>query len=68
MVFGWSVWNGATYYVDIFGTRFQKELEDLRREVEKLQSSPMGGSSGIATPSREIPALDLTEIRKSKGE
>lgn len=32
-VFLWSVYNGATYYIDVFGTRFQKELEKLKREV-----------------------------------
>ena len=71
LVFGWSVWNGATYYVDIFGKRFQKELEDLRAEVEKWQNSPLrsdGSNSGTSTPFKEIPNLDLTSIDKSKGE
>ena len=68
MVFGWSVWNGATYYVDIFGKRFQKELEDLRAQVEKWQNSPLGGSSGMATPFREIPNLDLDILVKTKSE
>ena len=69
-VFGWSVWNGATYYVDIFGKRFQKELEDLRAEVEKLQNSPSRseGNSGSATPYRDIPNLDLEISGKPKGE
>jgi hypothetical protein len=68
MVFGWSVWNGATYYVDIFGKRFQKELEDLRAEVERWQQSPLGGASGNATPSRDIPNLDLELLEKTKSE
>jgi hypothetical protein len=71
-VFGWSVWNGATYYVDVFGKRFEKELADLRREVEKWQNSPLnGGNSGTSTPYREIPKLDLEIMngeKLSKGE
>lgn len=39
-VFTWSVYNGAVYYIDIFGTRFQKELEQLKRDVAKWQMSP----------------------------
>ncbi|KAI1173704.1 hypothetical protein F4777DRAFT_426925 [Nemania sp. FL0916] len=39
-VFTWSVYNGATYYIDVFGKRFQKELEAMKAEVAKWQSSP----------------------------
>ena len=40
VVFAWSVYNGATYYIDVFGKRFQKELEALKTEVVKWQNSP----------------------------
>lgn len=36
-VFTWSVYNGAVYYIDVFGTRFQKELDQLRRDVARYQ-------------------------------
>ncbi|KAJ4643953.1 hypothetical protein HRR89_002989 [Exophiala dermatitidis] len=39
-VFTWSVWNGAVYYMDIFGKRFEKELEQMKREVARWQNSP----------------------------
>ena len=39
-VFVWSVYNGATYYIDVFGKRFQNELEQLRKDVAKWQTSP----------------------------
>jgi hypothetical protein len=39
-VFSWSVWNGANYYMDVFGKRFQKELEQLKKDVAKWQNSP----------------------------
>ncbi|KAI2643285.1 hypothetical protein GGS21DRAFT_7492 [Xylaria nigripes] len=38
-VFAWSVYNGATYYIDVFGKRFQNELEAMKAEVAKWQSN-----------------------------
>ncbi|KAI0157759.1 hypothetical protein GGR57DRAFT_54123 [Xylariaceae sp. FL1272] len=40
IVFTWSVYNGSTYYIDVFGKRFQKELESMKAEVSKWQSNP----------------------------
>src|SRR5690606_14731066 len=37
-VFSWSIYNGSTYYIDVFGKRFQKELEEMKAEVLKWQS------------------------------
>ncbi len=52
-VFVWSVYNGATYYIDVFGKRFQIELEQLRRDVAKWQSSPDLSTSPLLTPRAE---------------
>lgn len=41
-VFTWSIWNGANFYMDIFGKRFQKELEQMKKDVAKWQNSPDG--------------------------
>ncbi|KAK0635532.1 hypothetical protein B0T17DRAFT_47096 [Bombardia bombarda] len=51
-VFAWSVYNGSTYYIDVFGKRFQKELEAMKAEVAKWQNSPdgMGLHSPMLTP------------------
>ena len=46
VVFAWSVWNGACYYLDVFGKRFQVELEQLKQEVAKWHNSPDLPSSG----------------------
>ncbi|KAI4713010.1 hypothetical protein J4E89_001988 [Alternaria sp. Ai002NY15] len=43
IVFIWSVYNGATFYIDVFGNRFQKELEQLKKDMAKWQASPEGG-------------------------
>lgn len=47
-----SVHNGATYYIDVFGKRFQNELEAMKREMQKLDSS----SDGPTAASPSIPA------------
>jgi hypothetical protein len=47
-VFCWSVYNGATYYIDVFGNRFQKELEKMKLEVAKLSASDL--TSPLLTP------------------
>ena len=44
-VFTWSIYNGATFYIDVFGKRFQNELEALKKDVAKWQSSPEGATS-----------------------
>ena len=49
-VFCWSVYNGATYYIDVFGNRFQKELEEMKKEVQKWQTSPDMATSPLLTP------------------
>lgn len=52
VVFTWSVYNGSTYYIDVFGKRFQKELESMKTEVARWQnSSEMLASSPSLGPS-----------------
>jgi len=56
VVFAWSVYNGSTYYIDVFGKRFQKELEAMKAEVAKWQHSPdvwPHEEGGGATPGSE---------------
>lgn len=55
VVFVWSVYNGSTYYIDVFGKRFQKELEAMKAEVAKWQVSPDGAISPLVTPQAEVP-------------
>lgn len=53
-VFTWSVWNGATYYIDVFGVRFQRELEQMRKDVAKWQNTPeLQGRGGPLSPEPE---------------
>jgi hypothetical protein len=40
VVFAWASWNGATYYIDVFGRRMEKELNALRT-TEALTQPPL---------------------------
>lgn len=76
VVFIWSVYNGATYYIDVFGNRFQKELEALKKDMAKWQASPEGGftpftpsESGLDKQLGHIPPLEgSTSIKPADGE
>ncbi len=62
-VFVWSVYNGATYYIDIFGKRFQSELEQLKKDVAKWQASP----NVVGSPEMNAHAADAAVAAESKG-
>ncbi|KAH7141168.1 hypothetical protein B0J13DRAFT_52423 [Dactylonectria estremocensis] len=66
-VFVWSIYNGATYYIDVFGNRFQKELEAMKAEVMKWQSSPetMAHSPSMMPRSDDVAVPEKTPRRPS---
>ncbi|KAE9968511.1 hypothetical protein BLS_005812 [Venturia inaequalis] len=67
-VFSWSVWNGATYYIDVFGQRFQRELEQLKKDVAKWQSTPdLMGRSGLSSPFLSPEAENGNETERKSG-
>jgi hypothetical protein len=66
-VFGWSVYNGATYYIDVFGKRFQNELEAMKREVQKWQNSPDMMTSPLMTP-RPDTSMELGKVLEDSKE
>ena len=58
ILFAWSIYNGSTYYIDVFGKRFQKELEAMKAEVMKWQNSPeLMLQSPLMTPQAETPLV-----------
>jgi hypothetical protein len=71
VVFCWSVYNGATYYIDVFGKRFQNELEAMKREVQKWQNSPDMMTSPLMAPKvdggLELDALLEGDAESEKG-
>lgn len=75
VVFTWSVYNGSTYYIDVFGKRFQKELESMKAEVARWQnSSDMLAASPSLGPSNDSSLADsgttnqLGDFSKGKGD
>ena len=59
-VFALSVYNGSTYYIDVFGKRFQKELEAMKAEVTKWQTSPVPGDF---TGGGNSPVLETSKLK-----
>ena len=43
-VFAWSVYNGSTYYIDVFGKRFQKELEAMKADENRVYAGTFSKS------------------------
>ena len=74
VVFTWSIWNGANYYMDIFGKQFQKELEQMKKDVAKWQNSPaslgqskdVDGMSVLTPPAIPVDG-DATGHKKSNS-
>jgi hypothetical protein len=66
-VFGWSIYNGATYYIDVFGKRFQNELEQLRRDVQRWQNSPDMATSPVLTPKDGNGSSELAKQLADEG-
>ncbi|GMF94635.1 unnamed protein product [Aspergillus oryzae] len=62
-----SIHNGATYYIDVFGKRFQKELEALKKDVARWQSSPEGTASPTILTSDSAVATGTHVLDDSKG-
>jgi len=49
-VFAWSTYNGASYYIDVFGRQFQKELEALKKEVAQYSHVGPNGELMLTSP------------------
>ena len=49
-VFTWASWNGATFYIDAYGRRMEKELESLRREVARMSKEGAEGPTPVVSP------------------
>ncbi|KAF9452013.1 hypothetical protein P691DRAFT_722759 [Macrolepiota fuliginosa MF-IS2] len=46
LIFAVSVWNGGGFYIEVFGRKFERELEALRKELAETTAR----SSGASTP------------------
>jgi hypothetical protein len=60
VVFTWATYNGATFYIDVFGRRVEKEFEALKKEVTKWQNTPEGKPILEETEPALKPVKDLS--------
>jgi hypothetical protein len=58
-IFGVSAWNGGGYYIEVWGRKFERELEALRKEV----------AEGIIKDGRNTPggSLDFSTSTSTNG-
>jgi len=50
LIFAVSVWNGGGFYIEVFGRKFERELEALRKELAEATASRSENSSPILLP------------------
>jgi len=66
-IFSVSVWNGGGFYIEVFGRKFEKELEALRKELaEATARSGRSSPNGIMTDDDELISPQLSPKRKSE--
>ncbi|CAK5262681.1 unnamed protein product [Mycena citricolor] len=53
-----SVWNGGGFYIEVFGRKFERELEALRKELAEATAARSGRSSPTNTPGLSRSASD----------
>ena len=57
IVFTWASWNGATFYIDVFRGKLEKEIESLRKEVQRMAKSPeIAAQDGAVSPAVGSPS------------
>ncbi|KAG2159031.1 uncharacterized protein EDB93DRAFT_439518 [Suillus bovinus] len=49
-IFSVSVWNGGGYYIEVFGRKFERELEALRKELAESSNNNTNSRSGRSSP------------------
>ncbi|CDZ96415.1 Uncharacterized conserved protein [Phaffia rhodozyma] len=59
-VFAVATWNGASYYVEVWGRKFERELEALRKEMATLTTSSSPAMSQADLPFSETSSVGLS--------
>ena len=63
VIFAVSVWNGGGFYIEVFGRKFERELESLRKELAEAISRSERSSPTLGPQSDD----DLTVVAASSG-
>jgi len=59
-IFAVSVWNGGGFYIEVFGRKFERELEALRKElaeVSQARTESMDETTSIGFDEDSVPPL-----------
>ncbi|KAI0347433.1 hypothetical protein BDW22DRAFT_1351871 [Trametopsis cervina] len=71
VIFGVSVWNGGGFYIEVFGRKFERELEALRKELAEATartsptlSAQWDGDDDMSTMAGS-PALSMKSLGPS---
>ncbi|WLF76615.1 hypothetical protein PVL30_000317 [Lodderomyces elongisporus] len=74
-IFIWASYNGATWYIDVFGKRLEKEVAKLKTEVgklqqenEKLQFSPVNRPQNPTDENEDVKFEDLNGGLRDQGQ
>lgn len=59
--FSVSVWNGAGFYIEVFGRKFERELETLRKELAEANQRNVQESPGLTADDTSTPVSPLLE-------
>ncbi|ODV60333.1 glycerophosphocholine acyltransferase ASCRUDRAFT_35846 [Ascoidea rubescens DSM 1968] len=54
LIFVIACYNGATYYIDIFGKRLEKEVKRLQKEIAELQAEHLTNASSQNSSSSSL--------------
>ncbi|KAI6122806.1 hypothetical protein EV401DRAFT_1318071 [Pisolithus croceorrhizus] len=73
VIFAVSVWNGGGYYIEVFGRKFERELEALRKELAENnnrsgRSSPTENGSAANSPASPTASLPATSLDGLAGD
>ncbi|KAG6849635.1 hypothetical protein H0H93_006758 [Arthromyces matolae] len=60
VVFGTSVWNGGGFYIEVFGRKFERELEALRKELAEATARSGASTPGLTSNHSESDLASLT--------
>ncbi|KAF8609543.1 hypothetical protein BDV93DRAFT_503853 [Ceratobasidium sp. AG-I] len=67
LIFGVSVWNGGGFYIEVFGRKFERELESLRKELAEATAAGYP-RSGANTPHPASPPRGGTSVSSDPDE
>ncbi|EIM88150.1 uncharacterized protein STEHIDRAFT_138578 [Stereum hirsutum FP-91666 SS1] len=67
LIFAVSAWNGGGFYIEVFGRKFERELEALRKELAEANLRSAGASPTIIPDDLSTPVSPMLEGKDGNG-